>query len=223
MSRAGDRAAIAHGNTVEVYDLPGGRLLRTIAHGAPVNAVTFATTGRDLVSGAVDGSLLVTRDDGLRFAFPTSSSGIDAVEFLPDGRVVAADASPRLRVYATSGAVLADLEIPMRVMALRINGARLVTVPIAPPITANIAPPLLLDLERYRLIAQLEGHVGRVFSARWVVGSQILTAGADGTARLWDGSTGQLRQVYRGGTRFLADATLTPDDLVPNQALRARE
>jgi len=47
-----------------------------------------------------------------------------------------------------------------------------------------------------------------------VAGGQILTTGGDGTARLWDGSTGQLRQSYQGGSRFLADATLTPDGLV---------
>jgi WD40 repeat protein len=38
-----------------------------------------------------------------------------------------------------------------------------------------------------------------------------VTAGADGTARLWDGTTGQLRQTYRGSSRFLADAVLTSD------------
>jgi WD40 repeat protein len=211
VSAAGDRAAIARGNTVEVYELPGGRLLRTIAHGAPVNAVAFASTGRDIVSGSVNGSLFVTRDNGAQLAPPTSTGGIDAVGFLPDGRVVAADAQRRLRVFDPSGAVLADLEIPMRVMSLRIEGARLVTVPIY---TDNTAPSLLLDLERYHVVAQLEGHVGRVFSARWVAGHQILTAGADGTARLWDGTTGQLRQIYRGGSRFLADATLAPDGLV---------
>jgi WD40 repeat protein/serine/threonine protein kinase len=213
VSAAGDRAAIARGNTVEVYELPGGRLLHTIAHGAPVNAVAFARTGRDIISGAVDGSMLVTRDNGALLALPTSASGIDAVAFLPDGRVVAADAQRRLRVYDPGGAVLADLEIPMRVMSLRIDGPRLVTVPIV-PLTADVAPPLLLDVDRYRVIAQLEGHLGRVFSARWVAGHQILTAGSDGTVRLWDGSTGQLRQIYRGGSRFLADATLTPDGLV---------
>ena len=141
VSSAGDRAAIARGNTVEVYELPGGRLLRTIAHGAPVNAVAFASTGRDIVSGAVDGSLLVTRDDGAVLALPTSAGGIDAVGFLPDGRVVAADAQRRLRVYDPGGAVLADLEIPVRVMSLRVDGTRLVTVPIY---TGNAAPPLLL-------------------------------------------------------------------------------
>jgi WD40 repeat protein len=72
----------------------------------------------------------------------------------------------------------------------------------------------MVDLEHYRVVTQLEGHVGRVFSARWVAGGQVLTAGADGTARMWDGATGKLRHVYRGGSRILADATLTPDGLV---------
>jgi len=211
VSSAGDRAAIARGNVVEVYELPGKRLLHAITHTAPVNVVAFARTGRDIVSGAVDGSLLVTRDNGAQLALPRSSGGIDAAGFLVDGRVVASDAQRRLRVYDPAGAVLADLEIPVRVMSLRSEGARLVAIPIY---TGNAAPPVLLDLARYRVIAQLEGHVGRVFSARWVAGNQVITAGGDGTARLWDGSTGQLRQVYRGSSRFLADATLSADGLL---------
>jgi hypothetical protein len=72
----GDRAAIARGKTVEIYELPGGQLLRTIRHPATVNAVAFAITGHD------------------------------AAGFLPDGRVVAADARCRLRAYDTDrGAV----------------------------------------------------------------------------------------------------------------------
>jgi len=205
VSGTGDRAAIARGNAVEVYELPGGRLLRTIAHDAAVNAVAFATTGRDIVSGAVDGSLLVTRDDGARLAIPASLGGIDAVAFLSDGRLASADARRRLRIYDPGGAVLVDLELPSRAMSLRIDGARLVTVPIH---TGGPASPVLVDLERYRIIAQLEGHIGRVLSARWVVGDQILTAGADRTVRLWSAATGRLRQIYQGGSRSLADATL---------------
>ena len=211
VSEAGDRAAIVRGNTVEVYELPGGRLLRTITHGAPVNAVAFSRTGQDLVSGAVDGSLFVAHDSGAMLALPTSTGGIDAVAFLPGGRMIAADAQRRLRIYASGGDILADLELPGRVMALRSEGARLVTIP---SYLGNAAPPLLVDLETYRVIARLEGHVERVFSARWVTGGRILTAGRDGTARLWDGSTGELRQTYRGSSRSLADATLSPDGLV---------
>jgi WD40 repeat protein len=90
-------------------------------------------------------------------------------------------------------------------MSLRIDGARLVTVPIH---TGGPASPVLVDLERYRIIAQLEGHIGRVYSARWVAGDQILTAGADRTVRLWSAATGRLLQIYQGGSRSLADATL---------------
>src|SRR5262249_2005377 len=146
VSEAGDRAAIARGNTVEVYELPGGQLLRTVTHRAAVNAVAFSRTGRDLVSGAVDGSLLVVHDSGALLALPTSTGGIDAVEFLPGGRMMAADAQHRLRIYDPGGEIQADLELPGRVMALRSEGARLVTIP---SYLGNAAPPLLVDLETY--------------------------------------------------------------------------
>jgi serine/threonine protein kinase/WD40 repeat protein len=210
VSSAGDRAAIARSHTVEIYEIPSGRLLETVSHTALVNAVAFGPTGHDLVSGAVDGTLLVTRN-GVTHALPTSTGGVDAVTFLPDDRIASADARGRLRVYHANGEIAADLAIPMRVVALRAEGDRLVTIPSYPSTGAS---PLLVDVERYRIVAPLEGHVGRVFSARWVAGHQLLTAGGDGTVRRWDGSTGALRQVYRGGSRFLVDAAVTVDGFV---------
>ncbi|HEX7842920.1 MAG TPA: hypothetical protein VF469_35850 [Kofleriaceae bacterium] len=212
VSVAGDRAAVARGNAVAVYELPGGALLRTISHGAQVTAVAFAGVGRDLVSGAADGSVLVTPDGGAEVALPLSAGGIDAAVLLPDGRVVVADARKRLHVYAGDHhAVLADLAVPTRVGLLRLSedGRRVVTIP---SYLGETAPPLLWDLERHRLVAELSGHVGRVFSARFVRGDrEILTAGGDGTACSWDATSGQLRATYLGGSRYLADAALTPD------------
>jgi WD40 repeat protein len=182
-------------------------------HGAAVNAVAFASSGHDLVSGAVDGSLLVTRDGRDPIALPTSSGGIDAAGFLVDGRVVAADARGRLRVYDPDrNSVIVELETPNRVRMLRISldGRRLITVPSY--LLGKTVPPALWDLEHYQLIAQLAGQGGQVFSARFVAGGrEIITASGDGAARLWDGVTGQLRQTYRGSTRVLADATIAPD------------
>jgi WD40 repeat protein/serine/threonine protein kinase len=214
VSAEGDRAAIAHGNAVEVYELPGGRLLRTIAHDAAISTVAFAAAGHDLVSGAVDGSLLVTRDGREPIALPKFTDGIDTAAILADGRVVAADARPGLRVYALDpNVLLADLIAPARAMVLRdsSDGRRLISVPSY----AKADSAVLWDLDHYRLTAQLEGHIGQIRSARFVRGDhQILTTGSDGTARLWDGTTGQLRQTYRGSRRFLADATLSPDGLM---------
>ncbi len=210
VSDKGDRAAIARGNAVLVYELPGGRFVQTIAHSGPVSAVTFAREGHDLVSGAVDGSVVVTRGDSTRLALQ-AAGGVDAVALVPDGRVIIADAERRLRFYGADGAILADLKLPVRMMSLRREGMRVIALP---SYAGTTAAPLLIDLERYRVVAQLEGHIGQVFSARWAAGTRILTAGADGTARMWDGTTGQLLRVYRGSPRYLADATVLRDGVV---------
>jgi WD40 repeat protein len=210
VTAVGDRAAIARGNTVEVYALPSGHLLRAVTHSAAVNAVAFAPTGHDLVSGAIDGSLLLTRDDLDPISLPTSASGIDAVAILADGRVVTADASARLRVIDPDrNTLLMDLVAPFRVRLLRASsdGTRLVTISVR----RQQAAPVLWDLAQRRLVAQLDGHGGRVFGARFVAGTRILTAGVDGTARLWDAVTGSLHQTFHGDAHFLVDAALAPD------------
>ena len=210
VSEDGDRAAIARGDVAEIYELPGGRLLRAIRHAAPVSAVALASAGRDVVSGAVDGSVLVTHDDGTQRALQ-ASAGIDAAELLPDGSVVVTDAKRRLRIYDSASGLRADLELPARIMSLQRHAARLVALP---SYADEAGPSLLIDLDRPRVVARLEGHVGRVYSVRWLAGERILTAGADGTASLWDGATGRLLRTFRGTPRYLADATLTPDGLV---------
>jgi WD40 repeat protein/serine/threonine protein kinase len=211
VSTAGDRAAIARGNTVEVYELPTARRLRTIDHSAPVNTVAFATTGRDIVSGAIDGSAIVTRDNGATTLLPMAEAGIDAAGFLPDGRIVVVDARRHLRVYDLGGATLAALETKARVATLRLSsdGRRLVTVST---FTGTVAAPELWDVEHYRPIAELSAQgQGQVYSARFVTPDEVITGCGDGAIRLWATETGQLRRTYRGGARFLVDATLTAD------------
>src|SRR5262249_55076929 len=100
---------------------------------------------------------------------------------------------------------------PMRLGLLRPSqdGRHLVTIP---SYLGDTAPPVLWDLARYRLQATLAGHIGRVFTARFVRDEhEILTTGVDGTVMSWDSASGQLRAAYRGGSRYLADAVLTPD------------
>ncbi|HEX8113840.1 MAG TPA: protein kinase, partial [Kofleriaceae bacterium] len=120
LTASGDQAAIARGNTVEVYALPSGQLLRTVAHPVAVSAVAFAPAGHDLVSGAVDGSLLITHDGSESIELQRSSAAIDAATILPDGRVAVVDASDRLRIIAPDhNALLMDLATPSRIRLLR--------------------------------------------------------------------------------------------------------
>jgi WD40 repeat protein len=211
VSALGDRAAIAIGNNVVIYGLPGGQTLRTIRHPAAVTAVAFAKTGHDLVSGGVDGSLMLTRDDREDRALPAFPGGIDVVGLTPDGHVIAAGSTHQLRVYDPDRkTILADVDSLIRVRSVRLSsdGRRLITIPA----TGVPAAPVLWDLEHYRIIAQFEGHLGQVFSARFVRGDrEILTAGNDGAARLWDAVTGRLRQTFFGSSQLLLDAALDPD------------
>jgi WD40 repeat protein/serine/threonine protein kinase len=212
VSDAGDRAAIAVGSTVEIYAFPGNHLVRRIVHPRDVNAVAFARTGHDLVSASIDGTLLITRDGGEPFALPGVPGVIDAAGFTPDGRVLAASSKGRLRVYDPGRKLLlAELALPehhhARSFRVSADGHRLIT--IAP--TGTPMPPVLWDLEHYRVTRALTGHRGQLFSARFVHGDrEILTAGSDGIARLWDGTTGQLRQTYFGSSPFLLDAVVDP-------------
>jgi WD40 repeat protein len=142
---------------------------------------------------------------------PAFPGGIDVVGFTPDGRVLAAGSRRRLRVYDPDrNTVLAERDSPIPIRAFRpsADGHRLIAIPT----TQTPLPPVLWDLENYRVIAQLEGHIGQVFSVRFVRGDrELLSAGTDGVARLWDGVTGRLRQTYFGSSVFLLDAVLDPD------------
>lgn len=68
-----------------------------------MTAIAFAGGGLDLVSGSADGSVIVARDGHADLALPRAAGGIDAVAILQDGRILAADARQRLRVYAPDG------------------------------------------------------------------------------------------------------------------------
>jgi WD40 repeat protein len=114
-------------------------------------------------------------------------------------------------VFSPSGTILADLEMPVRMMSLRREGSRLVALP---SYMAAASPPLVVDVAQPRIVARLEGHTGQVFSARWTSQGRIITAGADGTARVWNGLMGTLLQTYQGWPGNLFDAILAPDGLV---------
>jgi WD40 repeat protein len=200
VSADGERAAIAQGSSVRVYNLPSGDLRGTLETPAAVTTVAFA--GHDVASGSLDGSVLISREDGALLRLPTAGAGIDTVAFTPQGGILAADAQRRLRFFDQGGGLRAEIELPYRVMSIRVAGARAIALQID---TGSAAPPVLIDLERARVICQLQGHVGWVFSARWLTDGRILTAGGDGTARVWDGITGTLQQTYQDG-RLLSDA-----------------
>ncbi|HEU4727706.1 MAG TPA: WD40 repeat domain-containing serine/threonine-protein kinase [Kofleriaceae bacterium] len=202
VSAAGDRAAIARGNAAEIYELPGGRLLRTVDHGARVTALAFGPGG--LVIGDASGTVTAT---GRGQIVPAIGYGVDALAALPGGRLAVADTSGRVRVLDAAGSVVASfIAVPRaRMMRGAPDGRRLLAVPHIAGKSASIA---LLDLEHG---TQTRLDAPPAYSVRWVDGGRaILSAHADGAARLWN-ADGSLVRSYVGGSRFLADSDLSPD------------
>jgi len=207
---SGERAAIANGNVVTIYELPSGQPLRTVSHQAVVTAVAFAQRGRDLVTGDMAGGVLVTRDGRETYALAQRSASIDVVRFLGDGRVVVADAGNRLSVHdADRILLLRELTLPSRAAAFRVssNGRRLLAIPPAD----TPQPIVILDMERYQEVARLAERRSLIFSAQFVLDDRrVLTAGVDGAARLWEADTGRLWKTYPRSGSYLADASLNP-------------
>lgn len=199
VSPRGNRAAIASGTSAEVYELPGGRLLRTVRRGTAVTALAF--DGADLVTGDASGAVLVTRDDGTIAMESGCGAPIDALAVLAGGRVAAADARGRVHV-APAGPEI-NVGIRARMLRQSPDGRRLLVVAYY---SEKAEPMILVDLDRGMLV-KLEAPPA--YTARWVAGG-ILSAHADGAARLWTANGAPIR-TYIGGARFLADADLSPD------------
>jgi WD40 repeat protein/serine/threonine protein kinase len=205
----GDRAAVASDHMVTIYELPGGRVVGTVQHGALVTAIAFAAVGRDLVTGSADGSLRLTREEGEQRELTRLPAPVDVTEFLADGRIVVADARPRLGLYdVVRRTPILEQELPARALALRASSdARRV---LAIPNTGSVSPLVLWDLAHPELSAQLETGKAPVLAARFVLDNRkILTASGDGTARLWDAETGRHQKSYLASS-FVADADIDP-------------
>jgi WD40 repeat protein len=212
VSADGERAAIAAGNVVVIYELPGGRVLSTIHHDAPVTTVAFASSGHELVSGSVDGSLVVASSENDQVEVARLPAAVDVAALLPGGRVVVADTRPRLGVYRVvrHATPLAEHPLEARASALRSSpdGQRLLAIPT----TATVRRALLWRLDEPSQSWLLDSHNTPVISARFVNDNRaVLTGSGDGTARLWDTQTGRLRRSYSHGAVYVADAAFDPE------------
>jgi WD40 repeat protein len=209
----GDRAAIALGNAVVVFALPGGARVRTIEHPALVRTLAFAPAGHDLVTASADGTLFYVRDGREPVALPSPGGAITAVVLTSDGHAIAACANDhRIHVYDLARLQVAyELDSSPQaadVRALRVSpdGRRLVAMAM----DKTTVVPLLWDIPDRRRIATLSTGKDVVLAARFVDDRRIVTASRDGAARFWDAETGALQQVFLGDSVVLFDAAVDP-------------
>ncbi|MBT6153106.1 MAG: hypothetical protein HOK71_09535 [Planctomycetaceae bacterium] len=195
---------------VKLWDA-AGKLVRSFGgNAAAVAHVSISDDGKQIAAGGdplfAQKNVLVwnTADAKLLQNIPTPA-GVTALQFSADGHLAVGGADKHLRVYSaadarllqdiTSTAVLSDVHF----------------IPGEPTILAAAADnnSYLLD---YSLRQLLTGHTGAVTGVAFTQdGDQLLTAGADGTARLWNLADGQVVSTLVGTAGAVSSLVVTAD------------
>jgi WD40 repeat protein len=192
-----------------VMDLPSSE--------SNICCLQFSPDGKHLVAGssgfaAGDAGLLgriwdvTPTGGGERLTLPTRDWP-SWVSYSPDGSTIA--------ITQGRGVTIWDTEDGRRVRAIAMDSDA-TGVSFAPD-GARIAASgffgaAIWDVDSGRLLTRFEGHDGWVTRIHFSRdGARVVTAGEDGTARLWDAATGTQLRLIRERNHPILDAALSPD------------
>ena len=208
---------------VKIHDIRTGAVLATLdSHGAAIGQLAFSRDGSRVVGAGLPGDPSATTvpvwdvDGGaLLFELTGHGGAVVGVAFGPDGRVLAtASWDGTVRLWdATSGeerrvlqrwdeAASVAFSADGRFFAA--SGARF------PPDVSYEVDLTVFDAETGEMVAELAGHGDWTPGLVFAPDGQLVSAGWDGSARVWDVATGEERWVLGHGTP-LNQVAVSPD------------
>jgi WD40 repeat protein len=178
-----------------------------LAHlGVPVYSVAFDATARWLAAGCGDGTthLAEVAPPRLVAALPDPSGHVNAVCWLPDGRLLTGTIDGRLILWdvehRTPVAERRVFQFPLQGLALSPDGAHVAVASFDSRLRIVAIPTL-------QVTASLAGHKDMVYSVAWSNDGRYLASGSnDHTALLWDLGEQSSHPIWQGGAPVYAVA-----------------
>ncbi|HEY8142870.1 MAG TPA: protein kinase [Kofleriaceae bacterium] len=203
-------ASAAADRTVRIWDQRGSSPLQVLE--APVvTAMDWSRDNQTLVTGSIDGAVRIWSTGSGQMVREIPAHGeaqVSAVAVSPSGtRVVSTGGDTSTRVWdLATGRQVAQFADDSRRYSVAYHPSGEMAVSATSKQSARI-----WRLSDGAVVRDLVGHAGDVVYAEWGMGGQlVVTASADGTARVWDPDTGEVIGVFELGTE-VAVASMSPD------------
>lgn len=212
--------------TARVWNAETGRLLATLeGHSDWIRSAAFSPSGEMIVTASKDKTARIWSGPQWQkwTALVGHEGAVTSAVFSSDGKEVltASEDQTARRFRVSDGAELGRLAGHgdwVRHAVYSGDGKRILTASrdrtavIWDLIPTGATSPLGMPVLRESRALTLRGHVGWVRHAVYSQDdSKILTAGADMTARLWDGKTGTQLLVFAGHNGPVSTAEFSPD------------
>ncbi|MEO1185107.1 MAG: WD40 repeat domain-containing protein, partial [Cyanobacteria bacterium J06636_27] len=200
VSLSPDGKTIASGgdNTVKLWDISTGKLIKTIkAHSLTVTSVSFSPDGKTIASASIGEPIVKLWDVStgkLIKTFKGHSVGIWSVSFSPDGKTIAS-ASDKVKLWNVStGKELKTLKghsDTVKSVSFSPDGKTIASASWDKTVK-------IWDIRTGKELKTLKGHSNFVNSVSFSPnGKTIASASSDQTVKLWDIRTGKEIKTFR--------------------------
>ncbi|MFP5334061.1 MAG: BTAD domain-containing putative transcriptional regulator [Actinomycetes bacterium] len=202
-----------------VWDAAGGDVAFVAEAPDNVEWVSWSPDSQRLVLSTIDGSATVVDRDGrvLDVLSAPQGTGLEGATYSPDGRHMAAIATPNERANA-EGVRIVVWDVATGEIVREIGGLgflrRLAYSPDGTQVAVGsyTGPARIVDVSTGEVVHVLEGHSSHVTDVDFSPdGRRVATSSGDRTARVWDVETGLPLVTLHGHRSAVTYADFSPD------------